>query len=505
MQRLRPFVSSTLILLIAALPALAPHRARAQDTDAAPDKPPTSGLLDEADAIAAEVARLRGLALTSPLDKNVSTRAELRAYLTEKLVEEYSEQEVADEGALYTALGLLDAQDDYTQLLLDLHTEQIAGFYDPDRDKLHIIEGIPRPLQRITMAHEIFHALQDQHFDIDALQAPFPAKHYSDFQIARAALLEGDAYLTSIDFTLYDDGALPRDGMTTAADSPKVRRDAAALTLGASPREDATAQTAAPTAMQDAPLFIREFLMFPYVAGVRFVVEAYARTGSWAKVQTIYRDAPVSSEQILHPERYFTRDDPILLDFDPRGALGAAWTPIYDNVWGELGLHLMLKQHLHDDPKALSDLGDLSLTEATAGWDGDRILAMRHKETADIAIVHVSVWDTVEDARQYWRALDAMMHVRTRKDTAQMARAAGEHGRAHCWTVGAGAQAERIYVEQWGDLVIHIEGLPSMPVTEGTPRDELIYQVREATADTLTRRDFRAVYNKRLAASQAPE
>ena len=85
---------------------------------------------------------------------------------------------------------------DYEKLLFDLLSEQVAGFYDPYRKTLYIADWLPVDMQRPALAHEIQHALQDQHFDLKKLARPL--KSEGDRQLAQAAVVEGCLLYTSL-------------------------------------------------------------------------------------------------------------------------------------------------------------------------------------------------------------------------------------------------------------------------------------------------------------------
>lgn len=448
------------------------------------------------------------------MKKGVRTRKELRATLVKKIGEEYSDADLVAEANVFKALGVMDPKINYKKLMLDLLTEQIAGFYDQDSKELYIMEGLPVALQRPTMAHEIFHVIQDQHFDILAMQAPFNNKEHSDFQLARSALLEGDATVLMLDFSLYEAGSLPQKNTKSIVESPAMVmaiKQMSQSKLGAleSVLSKSGSSSAKASALQRAPRFIRELLMFPYLGGLRFVIEA--RQGrTWKQFDAIYKNPPVSTEQILHPERYFAKDDPILLNYTPNIA-GA--TKIYDNVFGEMQMLLMLKSQLIDNLPNQAKPISVDLDETLKGWDGDRIMAYRTKDGRQITI-HLSVWDSPKDASEYYAAsLKAIKRLRTPAPNAktQMTQKsiASKYGQATCVdyandTSKKDAPKSSAYLEQWGDMVLFIDGLPSAQPTD-KPNATPTAKVRDAIWKSLKRVPFRAELNKRIAAYKAKQ
>ena len=468
----------------------------AEPQEASGDEAPSGQkLLEEASQIATEVANIRGLSLQAEIDKGIRTRAELRKVLIAKLAEEVTDEEVVNEAKVYKQLGLMPEELDYKQTLLDVLTEQIAGFYDQDAKELYIMKGIPLSLQRPAMAHEIFHAIQDQHFDIKRMVEPISSQENGDFALARSALIEGDASLVMIDFSLYEEGVLPQDNVRSVVDIPMMANILMRLTqedVGALqqmvPQGGAAVSPAelAESALADAPRMVRKLLVFPYFGGMRFVISA--RSGhNWERINHVYENPPVSTEQILHPQRYFAQDTPVLLDFEAASVIDDA-PAIYDSVFGEYQMRLVLEQHLLegenlDEQRQLVD-------RAMTGWDGDRIRAFE-PEGADVLLTHLSVWDTIRDAREYFEAMGQVLE--RRFPEAKMSHNRGKYGQSICLVLQDGEQAERVYLEQWGDLVLHVEGAPSRGDTKGQETDPTTHMLREQIFNP-----FEKVWRERL-------
>src|SRR5262249_25563569 len=111
---------------------------------------------------------------------------------------EFSKEEVRVESGMLKRLGLLPEGTDYEQTLLDMLAEQVAGFYDPYAHTLYIADWLPIEMQRPALAHEIEHALQDQHFDLQKYSAPL--KEDGDRQLARSAVVEGDGTAVMLEY-----------------------------------------------------------------------------------------------------------------------------------------------------------------------------------------------------------------------------------------------------------------------------------------------------------------
>lgn len=459
------------------------------------------GLLKEASAITERISEIRGLPLLHPIPKGVQDREQLRAMLVERFEEEVSDEEFEAETLVYKRLGLFDADLDYRLLMLDLLTEQIAGFYDQEQKELYIMEGLPGPVQRPAMAHEIFHAIQDQHFDIERLLKTYTSLENGDFALARLALIEGDASVVMIDFELYEQGVLPQNRARSIADIPPlaaalIEMDAEQLSAveQLEPQGHAFGTDAVPSLTDSvlgrAPRIIRDVLLFPYLGGMRFVLRSRAGR-SWSAFNEIYKNPPISTSQILHPERYFAGDFPLEIRFDIGEAL-PEFRPIYESVLGELQLRSWLNTHF-DEMEGTWDAATIA-----AGWDGDRIRGYQNP-AGEVLVIHMSTWRSTEEAQAFAQALHATAQYRHQAKSSYQQ---GQYGESWCMRPGEEVKGERIYVERWGEIVLYIEGAPSEFDEQGRELDAALYMVRDAVWESHLRVPFDEELRQREAEQQ---
>ena len=324
----------------------------------------------------AKVETLRGQKLSKPLKMGVKDKAQITGFIQERLKEEYGPDKVAAEGELLKLQGLLPNELDYGGFVTRLLAEQVAGFYDHTRQELHIAAWLPVFLQEPVMAHEIFHAIQDQEWGGGSL---IDSKKYShDAVMAHAALLEGDATIVMFNYQQMGTGVDLTDS------SFGVNAIAASLPL----------QMASPQfpVMAVAPDYLKQSLIFPYQQGLLFVAGLRKLGMSWEDVRKVYADPPASTEQVLHPERYHPeRDHPSVVTLP---ALG--WTG-YRRPWeGAAG-------EFHHRQVVMSKLGLAESVEAAAGWDGD-YTAVELGPEGSVAYT-LSTWDTAGDAQAFEAAL----------------------------------------------------------------------------------------------------
>ena len=247
--------------------------ARAQDENEA---------LQIAREVTPRVERAVGLTFKREPAIEVRTREQVRGYLTRKLAEEMPPAELAAVQRTYRAFGLIPPTTDLRKLMLDLYSEQVAGFFDPDSSALFVVRGADPAMLQVIMAHELVHALQDQYMSLNTI---LKLRRQNDRQMAGQAVAEGQATLSGI------------EAMVPGADVSGVLGDWDTV------RELIRAQQSAMPVFAGAPLFLQEGLLFPYVAGAQFMRDFDARKARPGEEP--YGDRlPVSTAQILHPDLY---------------------------------------------------------------------------------------------------------------------------------------------------------------------------------------------------------
>src|SRR5580692_8393170 len=201
MSNVKSFVTALCALVITALPCWGQqeggHRVQPQASGTA-----NAEFLQAADEVLAEMSKILSLPVKEPLKKSVRSREEIREFLIRQMREDKDDtKRYADQKAL-EALGLIPKGYPLDQKLLSLLTEQIAGMYDPKTREFFIADWTSPADQRMIMAHELTHALQDQHFHVEKWGDA--AKPNDDGELARSAVLEGSATVAMLDYLLRD-------------------------------------------------------------------------------------------------------------------------------------------------------------------------------------------------------------------------------------------------------------------------------------------------------------
>jgi hypothetical protein len=384
-------------------------------------------LLARTDRVAKEVSKIRGLPLKRKIPNEVVDKTELRERLVAMAAEDKTKLETASEGLALARWGMIPRATNYETLLLDLLTEQIAGYYDTDTKKLTISAsaGDDPTWAELVLAHEIDHALQDQTFDLKKFENVPDGE--DDAAAARRALVEGDGIALMLEVMLT------RNGVALPWSNPQMT----------STIEKAMAVPGDGDGLDKAPVAIREALIFPYRAGFTFVA-ALRRRQPWSAVDAAYRKPPSSTEQIIHPERYLAGDEPTGVTIGILSSL-PGYSVAHKTVWGELGFHLFLRAHGIDPATA---------TEAAAGWGGDRtlVLAKDGDRRPERAVgVSRSEWDTEADAIEAHEAAVKALD-------AAIAGSVIEHARTR--TRWMSVEGNLSWVERRGPAVVIVHGAP---------------------------------------------
>lgn len=321
--------------------------------------------LEELIGVAQEI---RGLPFLEPPNITVVSDEELERRVREDIVED-PEEFAADE-ALYKTLGLLSEAADFEQILVDLYGEQVAGFYDGETGEIVVParEDGFSIIQQGTIVHEFVHALTDQHFSFHDTFDTMITEDRLDQAAAYQALIEGDASLAEVLWVQ----TLPQEQ------------------IGQFLAESLEFDT---EALDSAPRFLVESLLFPYDSGLAFIQSLYQDSNSWDMVNDAYStmpDLPASTEQVITPEDY-RRDLPMevtIPDVDVPG-----YELQRTSVWGEHGFRLMLNQ----------GEGTETVAEAADGWGGDSYHQWYDGENAALLVVYQG--DTPGDVTELEDAL----------------------------------------------------------------------------------------------------
>jgi hypothetical protein len=398
-------------------------------------------------AVLRETSEVRQLTILRPVKSGAQSRSEIERMVIRNLDEQTTPADMHATEVALRKLGLVPQGFEYRSFVVKLLTEQVAGYYDPKAQQFYLADWLELEGQKPVMAHELTHALQDQHFNLRRFEQ-WP-KGDADSELAAHALIEGDATLA---MTLY------------MAKNPLV-----ALAFI---RSVASTQTSSEQ-IQKAPRALRESLVFPYQEGSEWATQVYKR-GGWSLVSEAYKQLPQSTEQILHPEKYFVREAPVKVTLpELRPVLGQNWKRLDADVNGEWSYYLILDEFLKDS---------IESRRAAAGWAGDRYALYQGSGPGQVLLGQLTVWDSENDAREFFdayakrtlrrypdaRAIDTVSGRPSAAAASHMQNASGQMlpNERRTWHTSEGG----VVLELRGTRVVILEGIPSGGNGEGLLR-----------------------------------
>lgn len=315
-------------------------------------------------ALEAEVAELGGVAFRAGVPVEYVDSAGLSRYLEELIEEVYPVADAETDALLLRAFDLLSSDVELRSLRRRLMEENVLGFYDtrPGRRRLFAVSGRAQldASNQMILAHELRHALQDQHLELHSLLSP----HVSDFDdrsLALLSLLEGDATFLMEQYLLRRVPEASRRPLRSLAGAPLPP-------------------------LPGAPGVLRDQMVVPYVRGRDFALAVWQR-GGWEALRAAWDAPPVSTEQVLHPERYFAGEAPVVVE-PPVGPPGGQL--LRRGVLGELLIGSLVG--CEGNPCA-----------AAEGWGGDAF-GLWHDDEGYARLEWRTEWDSEEDATEFWVA-----------------------------------------------------------------------------------------------------
>lgn len=371
-----------------------------------------------------QTSDIRELPILKEVKSGSQSRAEIERMIVRDLESKTTPAEMLATEIALKKLGLVPPQFGLRQFYIKLLAEQVAGYYDTRAQQFYLADWIELEGQKPVMAHELTHALQDQHFNLKRFER-WP-KGDSDAELAAHALIEGDATLA---MKLY-----------------MVKNPLVALAF----LRSLGATTSSSEQFKQAPRALRESLVFPYERGLEWATRIY-QNGGWPKVSEAYKRLPLSSEQILHPEKYLAYEVPTRIALpEVRSLLGVGWKKLDYDVNGEWSYYLILDEFLNAPAES---------KRAAAGWGGDRYAVYQGTGVGQVFMTQLSAWDTAEDARQFFDAYVKRTKLRYPKAKAKSVGTQSpesQNQQLFDWETDEGG----VVIELRGSRVLILEGVP---------------------------------------------
>ncbi|MGZ5353157.1 MAG: hypothetical protein ACXWYN_09970 [Actinomycetota bacterium] len=330
-----------------------------------PEEGPTPPTIER---VMDELEEIRGFGFTQRVVAEPVTQQEIADGYAEYLETAFPVEFYERRSLAWQTIGVIPDGTSIRDELFEYGSTQVIGYYDTVTGELVFIgEEEPSPLERITLAHELTHAIDDQRFGLERIDALGASCRDEELQ-ASLALVEGNATFFMLQWA---------QRFLTLEEQVAVGTEAAEQTP--------------PTS--DVPPFISAVQEWPYIDGMSFVT-ALEREGGLEAVDRAFTELPVSTEQVIHPERY-PNDVPVPVDVpDVAGELGSRWEDLDVQGVGEMWLDLALALRLDGGTAAA----------AAAGWDGGIYRAWT--DGRDVAVVLATAWDTEDDAEEFVAAME---------------------------------------------------------------------------------------------------
>jgi hypothetical protein len=456
-KRIFPLLALALAFGVAAAALVANRSAQArssQRASVATTSARNAAIVAATAEVLQETSEIRELSILRPVKSGAQSKEAIEQMLIRNLNEQVTPAEMRATELSLRKFGLAPRDFRFRQFFIKLLTEQVAGYYDPKLQRFHLADWLEVEGQKPVMSHELTHALQDQHFNLRRFEK-WPHGD-SDAQLAAHALIEGDATLA---MTIY------------MAKNPLVALAFSRSILSGTPTEQ----------FDQAPRAMRELLIFPYLQGSAWATQLFKK-GGWAMVSGAFTKLPLSTEQILHVEKYFNYERPVkivLPDLTPllnggtagvpraRSARTASrgssvkqqsnpsgWRFVDSDVNGEWNYYLILDQFLKTPQES---------KRAAAGWAGDRY-AIYEGPNDQVLLAQLSAWDTESDAREFFDAYvkRTMLRYADAKES-ETQNSKQETRDEYSWQTGEGA----VTVELRGSRVLILEGVPDRVSADG--------------------------------------
>jgi hypothetical protein len=317
-----------------------------------------------------QVIALRGLHPKAPVSPTLLDDAGIKKLVADSFKKDNPADLMAANERIMKAFGLLPQDASLTDLCVSLLGSQVAGLYSPDDKKLYVVSksGNLGATEKVTFSHEFTHALQDQNFDLGSLKLDEVGQ--GDRSFARLSLVEGDATLTMSKWEVQNLSQAELGQMISGASTDESLKVLMAM-----------------------PPILRESLLFPYTVGLNFV-SGLQGSGGLDAVNAAFSHPPNSTEQIIHPAKYASGEQPVAVDLPPDLAarLGTGWKVGLQDTFGEFQMQVWLKQD--------TTVPAATAIDAAAGWGGDRV-AVANGPNGTWGVVLRTSWDTAADAAAF--------------------------------------------------------------------------------------------------------
>ena len=354
-------------------------------------------ILHSVDPLLRFASRDSGFAIKTSVKPRMISRDDLVAIMEARKTDDEDAKRLQSAELSLKKFGFAPRSFSTKKFVQSMYAEQVEGFYDPETKMISLLNWVAPESQLDVLAHELTHALQDQHFNLKKWEhTPVPPPAPDHFQVtaaeawpeseARRAVVEGQAMVVLLDHQLQQRG-IP----VTLEHLPGASNSLAEYM--------ATVPVPDTPVIHAAPIFLRDSMAFPYREGLLFEVELLGKGGKELAFNHVFARPPANTHEILHPRAYMTQEKLATPRIPDLSALLADKYEVIDSGGlGELDIRSLIKQY-----------GNSKQAESISpGWRGSSYLMVRRKDvsadqatTADAALIYISAWDSSQTARHF--------------------------------------------------------------------------------------------------------
>lgn len=359
-----------------------------------------------------EIEDIRGEKFKTDVAVQNQSAEEFGEYIDRALERQIPPDLAANYGRVVKKLGLYRGPEikNFLAMARMVFQSQAAAYYDPSANTFYVVmQDLPEAMLSAVYAHELYHGFQDQRHDLDKyVLSPTDSKLTDDELLARQAVVEGEATYIMTLWTLkkmfgtVPDSSVLRMSINMQSQLSTARlldlvKQGAAAQAGSKEIDDAL------QALDKIPPFMVETMVGAYLKGMNFIFETQ-RAGGWQKVDELYSRPPVSTEQILHPQKWAAHEQPYRYQWPDQSAEPAlsGWKLLESNTLGELQWRIIFVEY---------DLESLNLSAAD-GWDGDSFMVFENKNDSRLLLLLYTSWDSDKDVREFRHAYEQLLQIK---------------------------------------------------------------------------------------------
>lgn len=362
-------------------------------------------------AIQKEIVEIRGLKFKHSVQVENQSLEDFGKYLDTLIEKQMPERRVKYYGKIVKKLGLYRGPEikDFKTLAKMVMQSQAAAYYDPVSEKFYVVmQKLPEKMLGSVYAHELYHGLQDQYFDLDKyLLSQVGSKLNDDELLARQSVIEGEAtYIMTLWSMKKLFGTIPDSSILQMTINMQVQMNTGMiiemLKSSALPQLPEGDIKKALKTMDDIPPFLIEIMVGAYLKGMGFIYEIQKQ--GWEKVQELYTNPPVSTEQILHPEKWTIGEKPYELEWPSfkNEEFFSAWEILDVNTIGEIQWRIIFAEYEKEQTGK----------KAAAGWNGDIYAVLKKKDRNELLLLIYTSWDSKADAQEFAAAYQNLLKVK---------------------------------------------------------------------------------------------